>query len=107
MSLGELGQGISGDDVSTDQLHRRIVIGDLLTEDGTRKHGVEPDKIFCNERGLFVKDIVLPAVLTKINLYWQFIFGIPNRDLSLLHDLLDVQQRRKSHTSGSDSHRQR
>ena len=58
MSLGELGQGISGDDVTTDQLHWRIVIGDLLTEDGTRKHRVEPEmKCFA------MKDVYLLRIM--------------------------------------------
>ena len=58
MSLGELGQGISGDDVTTDQLHWRIVVSDLLTEDGTRKHRVEPEMKWFLEKDVYLSRIV-------------------------------------------------
>ena len=41
MPLGELGEGVPGDDVAAHQLHRGVVVSDLLPQDGTREHRVE------------------------------------------------------------------
>ena len=42
VTLGELGEGVSGDDVAAHQLHRGVVVSDLLPQDGAREHRVEP-----------------------------------------------------------------
>ena len=41
-SIGELVQGVSGDDVAADELHRRVALRGLLPQDGAGKHGVVP-----------------------------------------------------------------
>ena len=81
--LCQLGQGIPGDDMATDQLHGRVVIRHLLPQDRAGKHRV------------------VATVTAQLYLYGQLILGIPDcRDLSLLHHLLDVEEGRESHTHG-------
>ena len=49
VTLGELGEGVSGDDVAAHKLHRGVGVRDLLPQDGTREHRVEPEQLilFC------------------------------------------------------------
>ena len=41
VALGQLGQSILGDDVTTHHLHGRVGVSDLLSEDGTREYRVK------------------------------------------------------------------
>ena len=64
--LGELGEGVPGDDVSAHQLHRGVGVRDLLPQDGTREHRVEPEQLI-----LLCRSVCLLVELQTIHRFKQ------------------------------------
>ena len=68
VTLGELGEGVSGDDVAAHKLHRGVGVRDLLPQDGTREHRVEPEQLIliCRPAGCaFIRVANDPSVFTE------------------------------------------
>ena len=63
MTLGELGEGVPGDDVTTHHLHRGIVVSDLLPQDGTGEHRVEPGETITVKQETVFKNINIKVCL--------------------------------------------
>ena len=64
--LGELGEGVPGDDVAAHQLHRGVGVRDLLPQDGTREHRVEPEQLI-----LLCRPVCLLVELQTIHRFKQ------------------------------------
>jgi hypothetical protein len=66
-------QGVFGDHVTADELHRRILIGGLLPEDRTGEH------------------TVVTMLLADVDFDGQFIFGQDVTHLRVLHSIDDTE----------------
>lgn len=110
--IGEFVEGISGDDVATDELHGRVAFRGLLPENRAGKHRVVPAFLPQVDFNLRVK--IKNELSAQINVesrgtrlprfslssYRQLVFvGPDSTALSLLNHLFDVHQHWQGHAT--------